>query len=663
MNTFLVSASLLLLLVAGIPAALLWRSRPARLAALGVAWFWGLSIVFQALGGLASGTGGRTLTAGNMLLGSAVVCAASWGVRRLVMGAWLGHEGATLREWFPSVRTAGGRSSLVPLAVALGAGSLFLVCASASALSAPPRGWDVLSYHLPRAASWLLHGGFDAYGGTGAFYPGNAEFLLLSALFTGSDRLAPLTQLPFTGLAAAAIYGLARLLGASRRTAAVPVAVLILSPMLFFQTTIAKDDLVVTALVLAAGFFGLRSLPDGRRSAAEVRDVAAAGLALGLAMGTKYSILPFAALSVPIFFVLHLAASPLEGVASRLRSAASAVGVLLVGMAVPSAFWFVRNVIATGNTVAPLPTTLGEWTGSVDLKQQAYFVPSERAWLVFPWLDRHIGSTYSGSAGYGASFGALFLPALIVCAARMFNRRNTRTLRIRLFGFFALTAACVVAWWMGSHHLPRFLWPAAALAAAGTGVLFRSVTPGARRVLAAVLAVGLVFSCAETLRVTFREDDITWSYRGGVSREEFYQIPNAIYRLPQGTRILLVKKTGHDFYQTYRYPLVGRVPGNDVVMEADIGMEIDVGRDGALAVYPKLQANGVDYVFMRFFGKRANTTSFDDYPSLYPKLIDTVQMSYPWYKESFAVSPNGTYLGPGFVTTKLYRVAQRSGGT
>ena len=661
MNTFLASASLLLLLVAGIPAALLWRSRPARLVALGVAWFCGLSIVFQTLGGLASGTGGRTLTAWNMLLGSAVVCVASWGVRRLVTGAWVGHEGASLRGWFPSALTAGRRSSLVPLAVALGTGMLFLACASASALSAPPRGWDVLSYHLPRAASWLLHGGFDAYGGTGAFYPGNAEFLLLSALFTGSDRFAPLTQLPFAGLAAAAIYGLGRLLGASRRTAAVPVAILVLSPMLFFQATIAKDDLVVTALVLAAGFFALRSLPDGRRSAAEVRDAAAAGLALGLALGTKYSILPFAVLSVPIFFVLHLVASPLEGAASRLKSASFAVGVLLAGMAVPSAFWFVRNVIATGNPVAPLPTTLGEWTGSVDLKQQAYFVPSERAWLVFPWLDRHIGSTYSGSAGYGAGFGALFLPALIVCAAGVFNGRNTRALRARLFGLLALTAACVLAWWMGRHHLPRFLWPAAALATVGTGVLFQSVTPGARRILAAVLSVGLLFSCAETLRITFREDDITWSYKGGVSREEFYQIPIAIYRLPRGTKILLVKKTGHDFYRTYRYPLVGRVPGNDVVMEGDVGVEVDVGRDGALAIYPKLRAVGIDYVFMRFFGKRANTTPFDAYPSLYPKLIDTVQMSYPWYKESFAVSPDGVHLGPGFVTTKLYRVARHSG--
>jgi hypothetical protein len=658
MNALFVVVSLVVLLLAGIPAALLWRSRPARLAVLGIAWFGGLSIVLQALGGLASATGGRALTATNMLLGSAVVCAASWATRRATAGTWVSRDTVSLRGWLPSTGTAGRRSTLVPLAVALGAGLVFLVCAASSALSAPPRGWDVLSYHLPRAASWMLHGGFDTYGGTGAFYPGNAEFLLLSALFTGSDRLAPLIQLPFAGLAAASLYGLSRLLGASRRTAAVPVAVLVLSPMLFFQATVAKDDLVVMALVLAAGFFALRSLPDGRCSAATVRDATVAGLALGLAVGTKYSILPFAVLSVPIFFALHLAAPAPERGARRLRGAASATGVLIAGMLVPSAFWFIRNALATGNPLAPLPTTLGEWTASIDLKQQAYFVPSERAWIVFPWLDRHIGSTYSGSAGYGAAFGAFFLPGLIVCAASVFDGRNARALRVRRLGLLVLIVACGAAWWVGRHHLPRFLWPAAALATAGIGVLFRSVTAGARRVLVGVLAAGVLFSCAETLRIAFREDDVTWSHQGGVGREEFYQIPKAVYRLPSGTKILLVKRTGHDFYQTYRYPLVGNPPGNDVVMEADIGLEIDVARDGALAAYPQLRAAGVDYVFMRFFGKRATTTPFDAQPSLYPRLIDTVQMSYPWYRESFAVSPDGAYLGPGFVTTKFYRVSQ-----
>lgn len=659
MNALIAVTTQVLLLLAAASAALSWRSRPARLAALGVIWFGGLSLVMQALGGVAAAGGTGVLTPRNTLLGAGAVCVAAWIVRRLATGSWLPPAEAGFQGWLPSVRAAPRRASLAPLAIAVGAGLVFLSFAAATALSAPPRGWDVLSYHLPRAASWLLHGGFNAYGGTGAFYPGNAEFLILSTLFTGSDRLVPLTQLPFAGLAAAALYGLARLLGGSRRAAAVPVAVLLLSPLLFFQATLAKDDLVVTALVLAAGLFALRSLPDGERGKPGVPDVIVAGLALGLAVGTKYSILPFAVLSIPVFFAIHLAARPHGGAGSRLRSAGAAVSLFAAAMAVPSAFWFIRNAIMTGSPLAPLPTSLSEWTRSVDLKQQAYFVPSERAWLVFPWLDRHMRSTYSGGAGYGAAFGAVFLPALVLCAVRMFDSRNDRIARVRLMGFLALIVSCVAAWWIGRHHLPRFLWPAAALAIAGAGALFRSVTPGARRVMTAVLIAGLAFSCAETFRIAFRGDDITWSHRGGVSREEFYQIPRAVHRFPTGTKILLVKPTGHDFYATYRYPLIGVPPGNDVVMEADVGLGIDVSSEGVLEIYPELRAAGVEYVFMRFFGKSENPTPFDAYPSLYPKLIDTVQMSYPWYRESFAYTPEGEYLGPGFVTTKLYQVARR----
>lgn len=658
MGAFAVLISLVLLLLAGVPVAALWRSRPARLSALAVAWFVGLSLVFQALGGLAALTGDRTLTHLGMFVASAVVCVASWAVRRAVKGAWIGQEETAVYAWLPPLGSRRSRSSFVPLTLALGAGLVFLTCAASSGLSAPPRGWDVLSYHLPRAASWLLHGGFGAYGGIGAFYPGNAEFLILSALMTGSDRLVPLTQLPFAGLAAVSVYGLARLIGASRRAAAVPVALVLLSPLLFFQATVAKDDLVVTALVLAGALFMLKSLPATGRDAPSVRDAAAAGLALGLAVGTKYSIVPFAALCIPVFFLLQATASTGIARASRWRTALLATGVLLAGIAIPSAFWFIRNTIVTGSPIFPLPTSLGQWTLTVDLKQQAYFVPSERAWLVFPWLDRHLGSTYSGSAGYGAAFGALFLPAVLLCAGLVFDRRSGRDLRLRVAGLLVLTVSCVVAWWLGRHHLPRFLWPAAALAAAGTGALFQNVTRGARRLLSAVLAVGLAFSAAETLRITFRDHDVTWSHLGGVSREAFYQMPKEVYALPMGTKILLVKRTGHDFYQTYRYPLVGNPPGNDVVMEADVGIGVDVSRQGAEGVYPGLREAGVDYVFMRFFGKRGNETPFDDYPELYPKLLDDVQMNYPWYRESKAVTPEGVYLGPGFVTTKLYRVAR-----
>jgi 4-amino-4-deoxy-L-arabinose transferase-like glycosyltransferase len=125
----------------------------------------------------------------------------------------------------------------------------------------------VLTYHLPRAVSWLQHGNLGAYGPEAAFYPGNAELLILMGLFTGTDRLAPLIQAPFLALAGLALFALARTIGARRWSAAIASIVFVASPMAFFHSTVAKNDLIVAALVLSGVLFLLRSLePDGTRT-------------------------------------------------------------------------------------------------------------------------------------------------------------------------------------------------------------------------------------------------------------------------------------------------------------------------------------------------------------------------------------------------------------
>ena len=634
---------------AAVPIATLWRSLTARLVMLGIASFGILVIAFQILGCLAATVGAPLVTRGGALLASGVVCAIAWGVR-------LARRSQPVGTTRPAALRARTRVWLA-LAVIVAAG--FLVCAAVSGLSAPPRGWDVLTYHLPRAVSWLHHGDLGAYGSTGAFYPGNAELPILSLFFSGSDRLVPLVQLPFVLLGAVALFGLARAIGASIRSAALATLVLLLSPIVFFQSAIAKDDVVATALVMSGALFLVRSLRAGVGGRERVREVAAAGFALGLALGTKYSILPYVLGSVPLVFLVHR-----MGAHDGSRAAWRSAGVFVAAAAVPSAFWFARNAILTGNPIEPLPLGLGQWATWEGLGSQLQFISRPAFWWFFPWIDRQLVAGYNGAAGYGAAFAVFFVPGLLLCLRAIWRGRSGERGRAG-HGRLALLLAIaigVAGWWFGKHHLPRLLLPVVALTCAPIALVFDAVTRGARRVLIVLLAFALAFSAAETLRIAFLGRDITWTYQGGVDHREFYRMPGLVYDLPAGTRILLLKPSADDIYKTYRYPLAGGLPGNDVAMEDDVGVGLNLSERGAVLGHIDLHAHGIDYIFTRIQSHRQHTTWFDAYPNLYEKVVDLVEPGYPWYREAYSIGEDGEILGRAFVITKMYRVLPRPNG-
>jgi hypothetical protein len=317
----------------------------------------------------------------------------------------------------------------------------------------------------------------------------------------------------------------------------------------------------------------------------------------------------------------------------------------------------VRNAVVTGNPIEPLSLKVGEWAAWPGLvEQELRFVSDTRLWWAFPWLDRHLDSTYSGSVGFGPAFAVFFVPGLILCLVGAFRRGVRPETRAAFLTVPALVAVGIAAWWVGKHHLPRFLVPAMALACAPIGLVWEAAAAKARVALVIVLLAAVAFSTGETMRVVFREDDITWSYVRGTTRDAFYHMPEFIHRLPVGTKILLLKPSKHDFYQTYRYPLVGSLPGNDVMMEQDYGVTFDLKEDGALSGHAALVDTGVEYLFLRTLGLKPFTTWFDNYPWLYKSVMDTIEFSYPWYREAVAVTPEGERLGAGHVITKVYRV-------
>ncbi|HET6948946.1 MAG TPA: hypothetical protein VFI47_01120 [Acidimicrobiales bacterium] len=201
---------------------------------------------------------------------------------------------------------------------------------------------DSLMYHLPFAARFVQTGvtsrvvpvGPDAWV---AFYPANAELLEAQAMLPfHHEALVPALNLGWLAVALLAGWCLGRRGGHPSVGVLMAALVMTLPIMVATQAGTARVDAMVVALILAC----VALLVVERRTTGSV---AVAGVALGLAMGTKFVALPFAGiLTVGVAVLLW----------RRLRPAAA--GWWLVAVAVPAAYWYVRNWAVAGS---PLPLT------------------------------------------------------------------------------------------------------------------------------------------------------------------------------------------------------------------------------------------------------------------------------------------------------------------
>jgi hypothetical protein len=163
---------------------------------LGVGSFALCVLACQLLGVLAAVIRARLLTSGNLVILLAVLAAV---LRAFSLSRQRRSTGPDEPSHVDSSRRPpgdlrAGFTSLTAGVRAAGAGPflgvLLLSLASLASgvvlgLSGPPRGWDVMTYHLPRAVAWLQHGNLGHYGFSPAFYPGNGEVAILVTLFSG----------------------------------------------------------------------------------------------------------------------------------------------------------------------------------------------------------------------------------------------------------------------------------------------------------------------------------------------------------------------------------------------------------------------------------------------------------------------------------------------
>ncbi len=315
-------------------------------------------------------------------------------------------------------------SSRASPAIALLAGTALIAAWAGLSLSSYEfgiRGFDSLWYHLPWAASFAQTGHITPLRFTDVeylapFYPASAELLHgVGIALLGRDTLSPGLNLVWLGLLLLAAYCVGRPRGLGHATLLGTAIVMATPAMTLSQAGSAANDVVGVFFLLAAVALLPRATED--RAA-----LALAGLAAGLAIATKLSLLgPVLALTVGVIVL-----APPGG-----RRAVTLAWVTPLALA--GGFWYLRNLIAVGN---PLPwvSIPGLATPAPALQQHTGFSLAHYA------TDTHVWTAFFGPglrSGLGDLWPAVVLAALlgpVLCLLRGAGRR------LQMLGLVALAS-------------------------------------------------------------------------------------------------------------------------------------------------------------------------------------------------------------------------------
>jgi hypothetical protein len=209
--------------------------------------------------------------------------------------------------------------------------------------------FDSVWYHGPFAAriadtgnAWPLHFTDPLY--LNWFYPENSELQHSAgmALF-GHDLFSPLINFAWLGLALLAAWCIGRPHGVAPLSLVAVILILDTGPMVPREAGTMANDIAPIALLLAAAAVMINAEAGCRFEPRTVggQALVVAGLAAGLALGTKMTIAGgVAALAVGVLYI------------ARPERRRRALLLFVGGVAITAGFWFLRNLIHTGN---PLP--------------------------------------------------------------------------------------------------------------------------------------------------------------------------------------------------------------------------------------------------------------------------------------------------------------------
>jgi len=455
-------------------------------------------------------------------------------------------------------------------------------------LSAPPRGFDALWYHLPNALRWYrTHTLGLQTGGYVELYPGNGELFGLPFLTLENDSWVGLVQYPWFMLAALITALLAQRTGAPDRVAQGIGLTVLTIPLLVYQAMEFYVDVIAAALSLGSLLY-LIDWMRNRRAA----DLILCLLTASMMLGTKYTATLTWLFTAVVIVVVDVRARS-RGSAARMLQRA----LLVCGLGTLFTWvWWARNFTATGNPIAPVHVRF--------LLQVLLTGNPLSSVFAAPGADSLADLTRSFAAAYGPL--TVLVPLALATAAwecragRLGERSNIIAVSFAYVGWNAVAFALFLT------HDPRFVIAPVLVSLALTTALsarFGQLVPRLM-LLAALVNTGLVVH-----EIGFA-GDFAFSINRR-SRDRFYGLPAEIDQLPEGARVLL---RGHP---ALVYPVAGARRTN-VVYPSPMG-----------PVEAEIERWNIDYVFVRS-PERAEISRLAALPSLAPISMRTLP-DQPWW--------------------------------
>jgi len=258
--------------------------------------------------------------------------------------------------------------------------------------SVPPISRDALIHHLAVPSLYLMNGGiYELPSMFFSYFPMNVTLLYAVPLYFGFDIGAKYIHFLFAILTAALIYFyLARTLN---KTYGLAGALFFLSiPVIVKLSVTAYVDLGLIFFSWAALYLLLRWHDTGFMP----RYLIMAGIACGLALGTKYNgllLLPIMGAAIPLLYASQKQKDTAD-VRKRYKRSLEGVGwgiaFILIAMIVFSP-WMARNIVWTQNPVYPLYKSVFNPPESTLVEEDKEESPRKNAF----WIRRHV---------YGESF-------------------------------------------------------------------------------------------------------------------------------------------------------------------------------------------------------------------------------------------------------------------
>jgi len=388
--------------------------------------------------------GAGSITNGTICVAHVLLVAGVWWWAQ----AYRARTDAEVREEAPLEGTRERVSKrLQPLFVLAGLYALTILVSGFSGIF----GYDSFSDHLAVPARWLLTGRLE-HGlpeEIVTFYPGNFELLVRWTLSLGTDRLAFLLSFGSGVAAVWVVFRIALELGQSRTEAAVAALAAASMPVMAYQSIVVYSDTYTALCLLLATWLLIVFARSGAHKDPLIS--LGFGLALGLALGSKYSAGP-PAVVLGSLWLLHAWRDSWEPVNAVDRLNWRRFGWQLVSMAVgvipPMAYWYARNAVERGNPLYPLSVAGLPGINIVALLAGAPGPKSFLERLTWPWTEVGHGPGYE--TGLGPVFATLGVLAVI---AFPFSRRRPQATAWLAWAILLLSA---FAWWRTGVLVTRY---------------------------------------------------------------------------------------------------------------------------------------------------------------------------------------------------------------